>query len=776
MRRRIMSVLLAMVVLVGALLNTSCGTTTPADVTSSMEDVVVQIPESAEKITRSDWIIALGSSFGMTEYITEEPYFCDVDSSTELYPFLQSCAEWNIFEKAEGNFEPDAEVSREFAIKTAVMSAEVLNHVTDETVYEQCIDYAIKDGILSDEQSKNLSETIDYIEAQKIIDWAVDEYNNREFVEYSNVEVNENVIDLADVPMDIVIDEVQDTTTITMPAEQQLENGAVFYTAPTIEAPYGVAYKVAGVTTDAEGNQVYEVVQPDISDLYKELDFAVVAVPEAGSVITYEGVEIASIETPEEVINCGNDYSINYATGKLGDIVAQKVAKSPEFGFTVNFTSGKPSLNAAWETALGKFTADLSETEKNGGNTDAKKAGELFKKCSVLYKNDGDNKIIEEISTKYSGGYEITGSVKIKNIAVDIAVEPEKVWGIITGIEEVQVNTHYTIESSLKLKGKLETEFKLSTIPIATPIPGVTVNIDVIVYSQGNGELEVKLVCDNDTNFSYASGHYKKTAVSDTNSTIEGSITLETGLALGVSPALWGIDIVDLTIKAGAKVKFSSNVGTETIEKEEKGELVTYKEWRWINKLECTAPIVKLEGSGKSSKALIKLKFSWELIGDKGLIKVKPIEVFSTNYIFGRDELDRIPLETTEESSTSEEEFTIETTETEESVAEENLPGECATESTDTSLKELIVIDTFMLTLNEGDSKLISVTVLPSGYSVDDLVWTTADASIATISSGTVTGKAEGTTTVTIATKDGQYSTVCAVMVSSTEQIEFEGL
>ena len=774
MRRRIMSVLLAMVVLVGALLNTSCGTTTPADVTSSMEDVVVQIPESAEKITRSDWIIALGSSFGMTEYITEEPYFSDVDSSTELYPFLQSCAEWNIFEKAEGNFEPDAEVSREFAIKTAVMSAEVLNHVTDDTVYEQCIDYAIKDGILSDDEAKNLNETIDYIEAQKIIDWAVDEYNNREFVEYSNVEVNENVIDLADVPMDIVIDEEQDTTTITMPAEQQFESGAVFYTAPTIEAPYGVAYKVAGVTTDAEGNQVYEVVQPDISDLYKELDFAVVAVPEAGSVITYEGVEIASIETPEEVINCGNDYSINYATGKLGDIVAQKVAKSPEFGFTVNFTSGKPSLNAAWETALGKFTADISEAEAKDSKVNASKAGELFKKSSVLYKNDGNNKVIDEVSAKFLGGYELTGSVKIKNIAVDVSAVPKKVLGIPVGIKSVHVNTHYTVESSLKLKGKLESELKLATIPISTPIPGISVKIDVMVYLDANGEIEIKLVCDNDTNLTYSSGNYKKTTTADTNASVEGSLSAEGGVALKVSPALAGWDIIDVKIKAGARIKYSSKLQSETVEEEEDGYLITYKVWIWKNNLTATIPIIKLEGAGQKSKAFIKAKFTWELMGDKGLIKVTPKEIWAADDIYlGKDEIERIPLETIEESTTLDEELIIES---EEQSTEESLSEEITAESTGGSWQEMIVIDTFMLSLNEGESQTISVTVLPDGYTESDLVWLIADSSIATVSNGIVSGKAEGSTTVTVATKDGEYSTVCAVIVSSNEQIEFEGL
>ena len=40
-----------------------------------------------EILTREQWIIGLGSAFGMNDYVTEQLFFTDVDSTEEVYPF-----------------------------------------------------------------------------------------------------------------------------------------------------------------------------------------------------------------------------------------------------------------------------------------------------------------------------------------------------------------------------------------------------------------------------------------------------------------------------------------------------------------------------------------------------------------------------------------------------------------------------------------------------------------------------------------------------------------
>lgn len=126
MKKRIISILLIFVLLISFVLSAACGV---------KETDVNGTELSEETLSREQWIIGLGAVFGMNEYTTEEPFFTDVDSLAEVYPYLQSCAEWGVFEKTGDAFRPEEPVTREYAVQTAVMAAEVLNTSSDENVY-----------------------------------------------------------------------------------------------------------------------------------------------------------------------------------------------------------------------------------------------------------------------------------------------------------------------------------------------------------------------------------------------------------------------------------------------------------------------------------------------------------------------------------------------------------------------------------------------------------------------------------------------------------------
>ena len=69
------------------------------------------------------------------------------------------------------------------------------------------------------------------------------------------------------------------------------------------------------------------------------------------------------------------------------------------------------------------------------------------------------------------------------------------------------------------------------------------------------------------------------------------------------------------------------------------------------------------------------------------------------------------------------------------------------------------------LVLEQNTSESITATILPSNATNKQVVWNSADASVASVSNGIVTGLKPGTTQVTATSVDGNYSASCSITV-----------
>jgi uncharacterized protein YjdB len=70
------------------------------------------------------------------------------------------------------------------------------------------------------------------------------------------------------------------------------------------------------------------------------------------------------------------------------------------------------------------------------------------------------------------------------------------------------------------------------------------------------------------------------------------------------------------------------------------------------------------------------------------------------------------------------------------------------------------------LRLNEDETGILSVTIVPPDATNKNVVWSTSNASVAVVSGGTVTAMNEGTATITATTEDGNKTATCTVTVT----------
>ena len=82
-----------------------------------------------------------------------------------------------------------------------------------------------------------------------------------------------------------------------------------------------------------------------------------------------------------------------------------------------------------------------------------------------------------------------------------------------------------------------------------------------------------------------------------------------------------------------------------------------------------------------------------------------------------------------------------------------------------------VTLDKEAVTIKEGQTSTLKATVLPENATNKNITWTSSNENVATISNGVITGVAEGTATITVTTKDGNFTDTCAVTVEKEELI-----
>lgn len=712
--------------------------------------------EGNEYITKAEWAEILGTYFGMDSCLSDKSYYSDISSSNPSFAFIQSCVEWEVFSTNEKKFKPDDYATIEFVVDTAVKASEVkLKSGTSG------LDYAAQNGIST--KDKKSYATKKY--ALSVIEWAYKEYENLEFVEYENVEFKEDIIDLTNYRCD-------NSGVLSIPNNNnELKVGDVIITSPTANDPSGVARKITNITVNSNGETVIETTEPEIGDIYEELDFAYVGTVTDPSIVqTPEGVKLNNVspvamsnqfEKPQIVtLAYRNDESNN---------VQQLANKGTNLSFSVKVAKGG---KITFSPAYNSIKADIEK----GDNSEALK---LFEKTGYAQLDDlkvaGDTQTVKA-TDKYTSGWEIEGSLALKNFYVETELKTKKAFGVPYGIDSFDYEIHYEVDSSLKFSGKLEEEVTIATVPIPLGGTGITIDVEIFAKASVTGDIEISASISNTSTVKYSSKNgYKKTQSSQCDRSLELSVNFKVGFGGKATLKALGIKLIDFKLDVG--VGFEASAKVTKVMRVEGG---IYKYDGATAQIEGLAeetflcidgtayfPTVSLS-LGTSSGTLankLGIKFTWKIM-DKSGATFKS-QTLSLHFEIGKGLVDECSIDTYE------------------IITEEDVESELEKDREENANKvgiEVMDISKYALSLEVGEKAELSISVLPYGYVGHDVTWKSEDETIVSVqdfcvsekeASCKVVAKGPGVTFITVNTNDGKHPLKCSVTVKDSGEIEY---
>lgn len=749
-------------------------------------------------ITRGKWLEALAESFGLTMYQQSEPYFADINAEHPLFMYAQSACEWAVLDAEKDSFYPDDVASLDFAISTAVYAVDPeLNIEEGGDRFDAAMDYALQNGIAPqgvDYQSDATPE-----QCKEILAAAQDAYLNKKITPSLDVDYADTAVDLRE-EEEV---EVETVNEITYDAEGEVVGegkyavegskapkvGEILILPGTQENPDGVAVKVTGVTENADGTYEITTTQPELYEVIEEVDIAGSVAPEADELIPMDGVTINSVSTATGVsIDDFQEAEIDFLGGAedygFTGLGTKEVKKSNEadpvdiscsvalegnhkgeIKPSANFESGLLSLEAAFEEGKG-LEKDVLDLMKETGVTPSKKdmSERAYKDTTQAIQDYKDEKITyydlkealekekkskdqgePEKKTKFEAGWKVSGTFAVKNLYADLDMKfkTRELFGLDTGIpksfDKFVFKLNYDVEKSVKVEGNLKGELTLIKAPINCYGVG-SVTIEVKLVAALNGEVEIKVSVGATDKIELVNGKFKSTSSprSSYEFAIRASFTF--GPNLSVTIAILGIPIIDvgatakLLIEGEGKIKYSTDY-TETGKSLaiERKTVLSYGVQMYL-------PLLTIE-VGASKKTLANkfgLTAEFEVKGKEDL---KPIELVKPKeYVIWSDvETLEIGEPVTDEEGT---------------IIDYKYIGDKQVES-----------GVYKITLDIGGKGEVKADI-PDGYKMSDIIWTSNDPSIATVSGTTVTAVSSGSTLIIGKTTDGKHTISCAVTVN----------
>lgn len=782
--KKIVSLIITMIMVVSAF--SGCGT-----------KKVNTDDDTSKYITRGAWVEAIGTIWGMDEYNEKVPYFTDVPSDSEIFPYVQSCYEWNVISTDKKEFKKDEVATLGFAVSSATM---ILSAADVDMTNEEILNKAVEYKILNEEDNteEKLRQGITPEEADNIIALTQALYFSDNANQVCDIDLVENIKDYS---KEDNITLVNDSTyTVSEKVADELEQSDVFIIDSENGTGGQVALKVVSKKDNGDGTYTIVTEIPDAEDVIESVDIEGTYCPDYENIIPEDGIKVTPIEDdnsaettyfnlPEAdysncIINSQDEYSYIQ-----NDAIKKKTKKG--FKFEVELSSdkppkatasanktlededgnsvgvvidsngypsfshkeavtGDPRIEADFEMAdVGQEVADafkdMNITGKDLTNTNVADmlknfSNGLIKDDAILekLKESSDNAIAP--SKPFSSGYTIKGSIEVKNFKVTPDVKIDK----ILKLKRASVSVSGEIVNSLSITGKLNTEVKIATIPIVT-VGIASVDLDLYLYADLNGEVSVKTTINVNSKLEVnEKKDVKKSNDCKVTTDAEVKASIEAGAAVAVAVKALGIDIISLRLKAGALVDASAKETFNTNAYMDGDELVCEEKADMDIKVYAYMPVIKIEFN-KTKKCLLGKFISGEfIISDKDSIDKGKESGSGFGNLCAKQEL-------------YSDDFNIYTI-----TYRVKKPDKTEDES---GIGNYLSLDHIAQKVDAGKTVTIKVENIPEGYEEKDIEWSSEDSSIATVTNGKVKGISEGTVGIVAQTSDGKYRAVCSVNV-----------
>lgn len=731
MKKRMLALLLALSVTLGLLAGCrqeDASSGGPESAPAQEEPAAADAPEPS--VTRAQWIVLLGQTFGLDSYQAEEPYYEDVAAGEESYAYVQSAREWGVLPEGETQFRPGDLVTRGETALMAVRAAgwDSLGGGAEDTD-EAVLAFAREKGLLA--EGDDLEGPMTEPECRAILSLAQVLYLGIPVEEKAEVSLTENVADYSAASPGTVT--VEGTTVTLSQPDETLQAGSVIITPPTAEAPAGVARKITSITAGPDGGMILETEEPELSDVLENLDASFTVAPSADMFTAGPGFTLttgqASSTAPAAVepmaLRAGAEPQVEDMWNMDKQFDADPLHFEADFGsgsFEKNYTNKKNEALGGGEGA--------QALEKSNFVYDKTPSVEDFKGST-----EGWTEKLE-VQNSFSGGYQITGSVDVQNIYV--AVKAKYEW---FELKNFSVEVNADVVSTLQVTGELHERLTVGRAAIPTPVPGLTVDLELQLYADANGELQLEWTLSNNTKVEYSGGNLRKTCNADSQTTFQLAIELGLGADASVGVSVFGIGIVDVNASVGADLTAAAQVqGTVEAQASDEGASLTYREAMTLE-ADLYYPIVSLGvGNGDNLANKLGLSGSWDLITRDN---AKHMDLLDYEWVFWEE-----TVETDGSASSS----------------PASSEGE-QTEEEGNALSQEFTLQEAYVVLSGGESRKLTVLSLPEGVTEDQLTYESKNTAVATVSSdGTITAVGEGSALIYAWTPGGGLQ-VCAVTV-----------
>ena len=790
-----------------------------------------------DTIIMGQWLALIADSFGMENYLEEEPFFKNVNQESEYFYAFQTAAEWGILAPSD-EIQATTPVTWKDVLVSLVNAGEFLN---DGASDEEKIEYAVNhfDNTIRSywsDRKIGLADAVRLLDiAQKM--WADRKYDDSEKIEQyafadevMDFTQSESLKYMKDdenrilIPYEEVKD-LQEGAVYVLPANE--ENNASMNRVKSIEIVDGIAV-IENDDTFSE-KDAEECIQEIRVRETEQLDFSKITgiYDEYGNPIAIER----------------DDSSVENTSDTLDNLVAGSLIYRGNEDMSVEQAGLFDSLkgNIKFKTSDGKFDISIKKTS----DSISVEATRDFKKIDNRYRSErnqiygkatfGNVAVTKDID--YSWGKLHSATLKLDfESQLEFGTKKSRETRIGKPLEDGQYGKQYLTTVIKEYKNAIQNFSKemrnskchedIYICRISIWTVGVA-SVDFIIKGRITAEGDFKIIveCDSAKGIEYKNGHLRYIKTEEVNSDFVAEGKAEMLVCPGIDVKLfWKINVAELIVEVGAGVSAEMTMHlfdeeghelyseTASIAVESANEL--NEEQDTVSAEDIRTVAIESGGDWKNYTPEAEISLMKGICLEWKLYPILRIKLDESSLIgnLARKAKVNLSLDILGEDTTianghidfpNNLENMLETGMTASKLlgigaectyaytpwdkAEEKLESAEVGEDTlqdsilDNEAKlqaNNLQLSTIRIFLEPGQTQEIKITNLPVGYELSDIEVVVEDKDIAgfSIRDGVVIGKKEGITKIIVRTKDKMYTAYCAISVVEKNDVQFSEL